>query len=192
MDKSRLEAFSDGVIAIILTIMVLDLKVPKEPTLEALGNFWPIYFAYALSYGNVFFVWLNHHDIFASLKDINRSVLLSNGLLLFVVSLIPFATAFASQSNWKAPLSVAAYGIVLVAVCLAFGHLRLVAGKSTADAKAAEHYRKEARISLALAALFLLGSLCAWFLPISALFLYAAGPLLRGLLRPFGRSRSEV
>ena len=124
MEKSRLEAFSDGVIAIILTIMVLDLKVPKEPTLDALSNLWPVYVAYTLSYGNVFFVWLNHHDIFASLKEIDRSLLLWNGLLLFLVSLIPFVTAFASESYWTAPLPVSLYGLVMVAVSLAFVRLR--------------------------------------------------------------------
>ena len=60
MNKNRLESFSDGVIAIILTIMVLELKVPKEPTLEALGQLWPVYFAYLLSFGNVFMMWVSH------------------------------------------------------------------------------------------------------------------------------------
>jgi uncharacterized membrane protein len=64
VEKNRLEAFSDGVIAIILTIMVLDLKVPKEHSLEGLYDSWPTFGAYTLSYWNVFLIWLNHHRIF--------------------------------------------------------------------------------------------------------------------------------
>ncbi len=187
MNKNRFEAFSDGVIAIILTIMVLDLKVPKEPTLDALGHLWPVYVAYALSYGNVFFVWLNHHDIFASLEKINRRLLLSNGVLLFVVSLIPFTTAFASESHWTAPLPVVAYGMVMIAVSLAFVRLRIIASQSTIDPQVQAHHRLEARISLLFAVTFLVGALCAWFLPQSALLLYAAAPVARALRRSFIR-----
>jgi uncharacterized membrane protein len=182
MEKSRLEAFSDGVIAIILTIMVLDLKVPKEPTLAALGNLWPVYVAYTLSYGNVFFVWLNHHDVFASLKEIDRSLLLWNGLLLFLVSLIPFVTAFASESYWTAPLPVSLYGLVMVAVSLAFVRLRTTAKCHAHNEQAVSHHTAEARISLIFAIASLLGAICGWFVPKSALVLYAAAPLVRGLL----------
>jgi uncharacterized membrane protein len=187
MEKSRLEAFSDGVIAIILTIMVLELKVPKEPTLDALGNLWPVYVAYALSYGNVFFVWLNHHDIFASLKEVDRPLLLWNGLLLFVVSLISFVTAFASESYWTAPLPVSLYGVLMVAVSLAFVRLRTTAKRHAHDEQDAAHHAAEARISLFFAAASLLGSICGWFIPKSALLLYAAAPITRGLFWSFGR-----
>jgi uncharacterized membrane protein len=189
MDKSRLEAFSDGVIAIILTIMVLDLKVPKEPTLDALSNLWPVYVAYTLSYGNVFFVWLNHHDIFASLKEVDRPLLLWNGLLLFLVSLIPFVTSFASESYWTAPLPVSLYGLVMVAVSLAFVRLRITAERHTHDQQSAAHHAAEARISLFFAVASLLGSVCGWLMPKSALFLYAAVPLTRGLFWSFGHRR---
>jgi uncharacterized membrane protein len=187
--KNRFDAFSDGVIAIILTIMVLDLKVPKEPTLDALVSLWPVYAAYALSYGNVFFVWLNHHDIFASLEKINRRLLLSNGVLLFVVSLVPFATAFASEAHWTAPLPVVAYGMVMVGVSLAFVRLRVIASQSTSDAQVQAHHRLEARISGWFAVTFLVGTACAAFLPQSALLLYAAAPVARALRRSFIRPR---
>ncbi len=183
MEKNRLEAFSDGVIAIILTIMVLDLKVPKEPTLESMGQLWPVYFAYALSYGNVFFVWLNHHDIFATLGEVDRPLLLGNGLLLFCVSLVPFVTSFASETHWTAPLPVILYGLVMVAVSLAFVRLRAIASRHAQDEAARAHQLAEVRISLLFAGAFLLGAVCAWFAPRSALVLYAGAPLARGLLR---------
>lgn len=189
MEKSRLEAFSDGVIAIILTIMVLDLKVPKEPSLDALSSLWPVYVAYTLSYGNVFFVWLNHHDIFASIKEVDRSLLLWNGFLLFLASLIPFVTAFASESYWTAPLPVSLYGLVMVAVSLAFVRLRTCAKRHARDEQAAAHHAAEARISLFFAGASLLGSICGWFVPKSALLLYAAAPMARGFLWSFGRIR---
>ena len=129
MEKNRLEAFSDGVIAIILTIMVLELKVPKETTFDALGNLWPVYFAYAMSYLNVFFVWLYHHSIFSTLEEVDLPLLLANGLLLFFVSLVPFATAYAGESHWTAPLPVIIYGLVMVAVSLAFVRLRFAASR---------------------------------------------------------------
>jgi uncharacterized membrane protein len=80
MHKARLEAFSDGVIAIILTIMVLELKVPKEPTLEALAQLWPVWVAYALSYYNVFVLWVTHHEAFGRIGTVSREVLFANGL----------------------------------------------------------------------------------------------------------------
>jgi uncharacterized membrane protein len=179
MEKSRLEAFSDGVIAIILTIMVLDLKVPKEHTFEALAEAWPVFGAYALSYWNVFLLWLNHHDIFAQLKQVNRPLLLANGLLLFVASLIPFATAFASEAHWTRSAPVTLYGLVMGCVSAAFFHLQRVAWPTTAPDFLGNRHRAEARIFVYLGVAFLCGALAAWFAPRWALLIYAAVPLLR-------------
>ena len=184
MHKGRLEAFSDGVIAIILTIMVLELKVPKEPTLEALGELWPVYTAYVLSYYNVFLVWLNHHDIFASLDGVNRPVLINNGLLLFVVSLVPFATAFAGGSHWMAPLPVVLYGAVMAGVSLMFVRLRIAASACATSASAAACHLAEAKVSYRLALMFLAGTACAWFAPRAALFVFFAIPVIRRRTRP--------
>ena len=177
MGKNRLEAFSDGVIAIILTIMVLELKVPKEPTIEALSALWPIYVAYTISYGNVFFVWLNHHSIFSTLERVDFHVLWANGFLLFVVSLVPFATAFAIESHWATPLPVILYGFVMTVVSLASARLRVVAARHAQDEQVAAHQRSGVFISLLQAAAFLIGSLCAWFVPRSAMLIFAAVPL---------------
>ena len=183
MEKNRLEAFSDGVLAIILTIMVLDLKVPKEPSVEALAQSWPIFGAYSLSYWNVFLIWLNHHRIFSTLDRVDNRLLLANGLLLFAVSFIPFATAFASESHWTQPAGVVLYGLVMAAVSLTFVHLRQAASQSSPDSGVKAHHQAEKRVSLLLALTFLGGAGAAWFAPQSALFLYALVPLARRIYR---------
>jgi uncharacterized membrane protein len=186
MEKNRLEAFSDGVIAIILTIMVLDLKVPKEHSWAALALAWPVFGAYTLSYWNVFLIWLNHHHIFSALETVNTRLLFANGLLLFAASFIPFVTAFASESHWTEPLPVTLYGLVMATVSLAFAHLRRSASQSTDDAVVKAMNLAEARVSLSLVVTFSLGALAAWFAPRSALIVYALVPLMRRLrLRRF-------
>ncbi len=183
MEKNRLEAFSDGVIAIILTIMVLDLKVPKEHTLDALILAWPVFAAYSLSYWNVFLIWLNHHHIFSSLHKVDTALLGANGLLLFTASFIPFATAYASESHWTEPLPVFVYGLLMAVVSLAFAHLRKVAGKSASTPDVRARHLAEAGFSRALALTFMVGAVLGWFLPRSAIFLYALVPLGRRLYR---------
>lgn len=188
MDKSRLEAFSDGVIAIILTIMVLDLKVPKEHTFEALTLAWPVFAAYALSYWNIFLLWLNHHDIFARLEEIDRHVLVANGLLLFLASFIPFATAFASDAHWTQPVPVVLYGLLMAGVSLSFARLRQVALNCLAEAALRPRLADELRSSLFMALAFLVGAAVTWFAPRWGLVLYALAPAYR-LIKRSSRNR---
>ena len=179
MTKTRLEAFSDGVIAIILTIMVLELKVPKEPTVAALGHLWPVYFAYALSFANVFLMWLSHHEILESVRSVSYTVLAVNGILLFTMSLVPFATAFAGEGHWTEPVPVALYGLVMFSTALAFVGLRLAIGRHSKDAAVLSDQRREARITLLVGATFLIGVVASQYEPRIALFLYAAVPVGR-------------
>ena len=179
MNKNRFESFSDGVIAIILTIMVLELKVPKEPTLEGLGHLWPVYFAYLLSFANVFMMWVGHHEIVSTLRTINHPPLFANGVLLFFMSLVPFATEFAGDGRWTAPVPVALYGVVMLAASVGFAWLRLAAGKHSQDPATLAHQRAQAAITLGLGAAFLIGSVAAFHEPRVALFLYAAVPIAR-------------
>jgi uncharacterized membrane protein len=183
--KTRLEAFSDGVIAIILTIMVLELKVPKEPTVAALGHLWPVYFAYALSFANVFLMWLSHHEILESVQSASYRVLGINGILLFTMSLVPFATAFAGEGHWTEPVPVALYGLVMFSTSLAFIGLRLVTGRHSQDAAVLAQQRREARITLLVGATFLVGVAASQFEPRIALFLYAGVPVGRLAYRMF-------
>ena len=119
MPKNRLEAFSDGVIAIIITIMVLELVPPHEPTLEALFGLWPIFLAYVLSFAYVGIYWNNHHHLFQAVHAIDGRVLWANLFLLFFLSLFPFGTAWMGETGF-ASLPVAAYGVVLLAAALAY------------------------------------------------------------------------
>jgi TMEM175 potassium channel family protein len=179
VNKNRLESFSDGVIAIILTIMVLELKVPKEPTLAGLAQLWPVYVAYMLTFGNVFMMWVAHHDIVAGIRTVNYPVLFANGLLLFLMSLVPFALAFASETHWTEPVPVALYGVVMLAASGGFAVLRLAIGRHARDAKLYADQRVQAATTLALGGVFLAGSVVAFRAPLAALLLYAVVPLFR-------------
>lgn len=112
MNKNRLEAFSDGVIAIIITIMVLELKVPHEPTFSALSELAPVFLSYVLSFIYVGIYWNNHHHLWQMGKQVNGRILWANLHLLFWLSLIPFATAWSGETSF-ATLPMAAYGFVL-------------------------------------------------------------------------------
>lgn len=111
MHKGRLEAFSDGVIAIIVTIMVLDLKVPHGADVTALLPLIPVFLSYLLSFIFVGVYWLNHHHLLQAAKHVNGHILWANLHLLFWLSIVPFATDWMGQ-NPLAPWPVAAYGAV--------------------------------------------------------------------------------
>jgi TMEM175 potassium channel family protein len=113
MPKSRLEAFSDGVIAVIITIMVLEMKSPHGADLAALAPLWPVSLAYLLSYVYVGIYWNNHHHLMHAVHHVNGSILWANLHLLFWLSLIPFVTGWMSENHFAA-LPVAFYGVVLL------------------------------------------------------------------------------
>jgi uncharacterized membrane protein len=128
MKTNRLEAFSDGVIAVIITIMVLDLKVPHVVTLDALLTVAPSLLVYGLSFAVVAIFWVNHHHLIEKCRHANPAVLWSNNNLLFWMSLIPFATAYLGE-NCHAPLAVATYGAGLTLTSAAFTLLQVVVGR---------------------------------------------------------------
>ncbi|MDI1335262.1 MAG: TMEM175 family protein [Lacunisphaera sp.] len=112
MHKGRLEAFSDGVIAIIITIMVLEMKVPHGTDLGSLADTLPVFLSYVLSFVNVGLYWNNHHHLFQAVKQVNGAVLWANLHLLFWLSLFPFTTGWMGE-NHVATWPVAVYGMVL-------------------------------------------------------------------------------
>ena len=112
MSKARLEAFSDGVFAVIITIMVLDLKLPSGVTFAALNSVYPTFFAYILSFIYVGIYWNNHHHLLQASHKVNGGILWANLHLLFWLSLAPFATGWLGQ-NPRATAPVAIYGAVL-------------------------------------------------------------------------------
>jgi len=124
MSSNRAEAFSDGVLAIIITIMVLELKVPHRPDLGALLELGPVIASYVLSFLYVGIYWNNHHHLFHSTKHVSGGVLWANLHLLFWLSLFPFFTAWMGE-NHLAPVPTAAYGVVLLMAALAYYILQL-------------------------------------------------------------------
>ena len=119
MPKSRLEAFSDGVIAVIITIMVLEMKPPHGTDFASLVPLWPVFLAYVLSYIYVGIYWNNHHHLMHAVHRVNGSILWANLHLLFWLSLIPFVTGWMSENHF-ASLTVALYGFVLLMSGLSF------------------------------------------------------------------------
>ena len=119
MNKDRLEAFSDGVLAIIITIMVLEFAAPHEPTMDALLKLWPVFVSYVLSFAYVGIYWNNHHHLFQVVRAVDGRVLWANLLLLFCLSLFPFGTAWVGETGF-ASVPVAVYGVILLAAALAY------------------------------------------------------------------------
>jgi uncharacterized membrane protein len=124
MGKGRLEAFSDGVIAIIITIMVLELKVPHGSEVDALKPLIPVFLSYVLSFIYLAIYWNNHHHLFQAVQKVNGQILWANLHLLFWLSLLPFVTAWMGE-NHLAPLPVALYGTVLLLAAIAYYLLTL-------------------------------------------------------------------
>ena len=119
MNKTRLEAFSDGVIAIIITIMVLELKVPHGESLDALAPLVPVFLSYVLSFVYVGIYWNNHHHMLHTVRHASGPMLWANLHLLFWLSLFPFATAWMGENHFAAA-PTAIYGVVLFMAALAY------------------------------------------------------------------------
>jgi uncharacterized membrane protein len=119
MRPERLSGFSDGVIAIIITIMVLELKVPHGADWEALRNLLPVFLSYVLSFTYIAIYWNNHHHLLHTCKRVTGTILWANTHLLFWLSLIPFATAWLGE-NHVAPLPTALYGVALLMPAIAY------------------------------------------------------------------------
>jgi len=122
--KTRLEAFSDGVIAIIITIMVLELKVPHGAEWSDLRELLPVFISYVLSFVYVAIYWNNHHHLLHTAQKVNGPILWANTHLLFWLSLVPFATGWMGENHF-ATLPVALYGIVLLMAAVAYYVLSL-------------------------------------------------------------------
>jgi uncharacterized membrane protein len=139
MGRGRLEAFSDGVLAIIITIMVLELKVPHGADLDALGPLIPVFLSYVLSFIFIGIYWSNHHHLLHAVRHVDGRILWANLHLLFWLSLIPFVTGWMGENHFAA-WPVAFYGTVLLSAAIAYFILTRVLvsyhGRDSALAKA--------------------------------------------------------
>jgi uncharacterized membrane protein len=117
MGKGRIEAFSDGVLAIIITIMVLEIKVPHGHDLAALAPLLPVFLSYVLSFIYVGIYWNNHHHMFQAVKHVDGSVLWANLFLLFTLSLLPFSTGFMGENEFaQVPVALYAFNLFMCAI----------------------------------------------------------------------------
>jgi uncharacterized membrane protein len=139
MNRGRMEAFSDGVIAIIITIMVLELKVPHGADLAALRPLLPVFLSYVLSFVYVGIYWNNHHHLLHTCRQVNGRVLWANLLLLFWLSLFPFCSGWMGENHFAAA-PTALYGVVLLAAAYSYLVLQraIVAANGAAGASLAE------------------------------------------------------
>jgi len=184
MDKGRLEAFSDGVIAIIITIMVLELKIPggvHGAEIKSLQPLLPVFISYILSFIYIGIYWNNHHHTMQAVKSVNGTILWANMHLLFWLSLVPFVTGWMGENDF-AKWPVTCYGIVLIMNAIAYGLLMLALirhhGRNSLLAKAVGKDRK-GNISILIYAIAIAVSwlnstisfglyilvACIWFIP---------------------------
>ena len=171
MTTNRLEAFSDGVLAIIITIMVLELKVPEKGTFDALKPLIPKIISYVISFIYVGIYWNNHHHLFQVITKVNGKILWANLILLFFLSLIPFSTAWMGENHF-AQNTVAFYGLNLVFCAIAFNHITNSAlvfeGKDSLLGKAYQNKTKERTSTV----LYILGIILSFFFAKISLILY--------------------
>ena len=177
MTKNRLEAFSDAVIAIILTIMVLEMKVPHGAGFAALKPLVPVLLSYVLSFIYLGIYWNNHHHLLQAVKSINGSTLWANMLLLFWLSLIPFVTGWMGENHFAA-LPVALYGVVLLGAALAYWILvRVLLSHHESDSLLAKAIGRDFKGNISLA-FYLLAIALAFFNRWLSCALYVAVALM--------------
>ena len=177
MEKHRLLAMTDGVVAIIITIMVLELKAPEGASLEALRDLWPVFFGYALSFIYVAIYWNNHHHYFHLVSRVNGAVLWANFHLLFWLSLIPFSTAWLGEHPFASG-PTALYGVSLVMPAFAWLIMQRVIVRmqgANSPLKAALGQDFKGRISPPL---YLSGIVLSFWAPWAALLCYLVVTLL--------------
>lgn len=177
MGKGRLEAFTDGVVAIAITIMVLDLKVPAGADLAGLAAAAPALLIYALSFVNVGIFWNNHHHMLHATRQINGTVLWANLFLLFWISLIPFVIRWIGEEGIS-PLPIAAYGLVLMMSAIGYTVLeRAIIAVDPSNAVLAEAIGTDRKGRFSLCA-YIAAMPLAFLSPWIAIALYLASALL--------------
>lgn len=178
MTKTRIEAFSDGVIAIIITIMVLELKIPHGSTLADLFELWPVFISYVLSFAFVGIYWANHHHLLHTVRQINSRLIWANLTLLFFLSIIPFTTGWMGENHFE-NIPVAVYALNLLMSAVSYFILQQVImadmGHSNSMIDALNKQKQKGIISLLL---YVLAIPCALFYPVISAVLFAIVSIL--------------
>lgn len=171
MNKGRLEAFSDGVLAIIITIMVLELKVPEGNSWASLKPMLPRFLAYIFSFIYVGIYWNNHHHMFQTVKRVNGSILWANLHLLFWLSLMPIATEWIGTTNFsKNPVATYGFGLIMCAISYTILENVIIRGEGeNSKLKEAIESRSKEYISIVL---YILGIVTSFFYPYVAVAFY--------------------
>ncbi len=178
MTKTRIEAFSDGVIAIIITIMVLELKIPHGYELTDLFDLWPVFISYVLSFAFVGIYWANHHHLLHTVRQINSRLIWANLTLLFFLSIIPFTTGWMGENHFE-NIPVAVYALNLLMSAVSYFILQQVImadmGHSNSMIDALNKQKQKGIISLML---YILAIPCALIYPVISAVLFAVVSVL--------------
>lgn len=178
MTTSRLEAFSDGVIAIIVTIMVLELRAPSQPTWPALMKVAPVFLSYGLSFLVVAIMWVNHHHLIHAVREVTARLLWSNINLLFWMSLVPFVTDFLGKNHLQ-PMAVALYGLDLAMCGSSFYILRTeLVRQHAADGNLRDYHLGVQRKNAFSAALYFSSVLLAYVSIYASFFIFVLIPAM--------------
>jgi uncharacterized membrane protein len=172
MTTNRIEAFSDGVMAILITIMVLELKAPHDPTPASLVGMWPTFFAYVLSFVIIAIYWVNHHHLIHLVSRVDAAILWTNMNLLFWISLIPWVTVYLGD-NHALPFPVALYAAVSAAGAVSFFFLRASIARHHHEAEFKRLNKKMARKNLIALFIYLTAIVVAFIYAPLALVLIA-------------------
>lgn len=178
MHKSRLEAYTDAVIAIVITIMVLEFKIPTTYDRKALGEIMHLFLSYLLSFAFISIYRNNHHHLFQAVSKINGKVLRANNILLLLLSLIPFATSRMGESHFSS-VPVMLYGIILLGCALFYTVLvRTLLGANGNDSALAKAIGWDFKGKLSIA-IYIIGVILAYYYPSYAWYCYLAVAIIR-------------
>jgi len=173
MNKTRLEAFSDGLFAIIVTIMVLEIKIPHESTTAALLALWPVFISYLLSFVFIGIYWGNHHHLLHTVHHVNSNIIWSNMHLLFWLSLVPFTTGWMGENHFD-ELPVAIYAINLLLCGIAYYILqKTIMAHHTFTEKLAEAMKKQEKKGMASLVLYIISVVSAFYNPLISEIIFA-------------------
>jgi uncharacterized membrane protein len=171
MGKGRMEAFTDAVIAVVITIMLLEIKVPHGTDGAALAALLPVFLSYVLSFVFIAIYWNNHHHMFHAVHRINGGTLWANTHLLFWLSLVPFVTGWMNENHF-APVTVAGYGLVLLGCAIAYTILvRMLLALHPGDSTFAKAIGSDLKGKISLA-LYVVAIALAFVVPLAAGALY--------------------